>query len=97
MRRLRSRQGPATPMATTEDGYGAGLREWACDSWWSSSLAHAVHCGLGEDLLELVAAGLEAGDDLADLGTVRRIAGRTETDVAKHLLHLALGKGVAVG
>src|SRR6188768_876667 len=62
-----------------------------------SSLAHAVHGGFGEDLLQPVPVALEAIRHGQNFGAVGSVARRAEADHLEHLLDLALGERIAVG
>src|SRR5690349_9143258 len=61
------------------------------------SIAHAVHGGFGEHLFQPIAVVLEPRGDRLDFVAIGLIARRAEAHRLEHLLHLALGEGVAVG
>ena len=59
------------------------------------SVAHAVHGGVGERLLEPVAARAERARHRGDLAAIRRVLRAAQAHGAEHLLDLAGREGVA--
>src|SRR5262245_15338074 len=59
------------------------------------SVAHAVRGGVGEHLLQLVAAGSERARHRRDLVAVRLVLRIAQAHAAEHLLDLAVREGVA--